>query len=170
MEILAAALGGVLALVGVVVGALVTLWIERRRTAGQIRVALFERRYDGYAAVVAPLSELQDWMVQVCGNLGPQVLTGGDLATFAKEGAPRTNRVTSAMQANSLALDKRGASGILGYLAMVEAIAVGRDALPTLEVLGERFGQAIAACHESLSIPVLAQETYREAARLTRRR
>ena len=165
-----AAITGLFTLGGLIVGSLVTLTIESRRTSGQLRVALFEKRYEGYEAVLTELSPVHDWMVQVCGNLGPKVLEGNELAEFAREAAIRTNRVTSAIQAHSLAIDRSGMEGVLAYLSLFKAAAEDGVPLPTIQELGERFGMAIDACHRSLSIPDLARATYREAERLRGRR
>jgi hypothetical protein len=135
-----------------------------------MRAYLFERRFEGYGAVIAEMSDLNDWMIQIAGNVAAGMWNPALQATFRDESAARVNRVTGVMQRHALAIDQSGAIGVLSYLGMVKAAAEGTEPMPSMEILGTRFGQAVDACHRALSIPELARETYRESARLGGRR
>jgi hypothetical protein len=164
------ALGGLYALAGVILGGLVAIAVEARRTSGQMRAYLFERRFEGYGAVIAELSDLNDWMIQIAGNVAAGAWNPGLQTNFRNESAARVNRVATVMQRHALAIDQSGAIGVLGYLGMVKAAGEGTQPMPSIDVLGTRFGQAVDACHRALSIPELARETYRQSARLGGRR
>ena len=165
MELQAAALAGLLTLAGAIVGALVTVAIESRRMSRELRVALFHRRFEGYAAVVSALSNLHDWMIQACAPRPLRPLTEAEAQQFHNESVQLVNAVASAVQTNALALDQGGMRGITSYLGLVKAVADREIAVPSGREIGERFGDSINACHQSLSIPHLARSTYRELSR-----
>lgn len=48
-------------------------------------------------------------------------------------------------------VDNLRATGVLSYLGMVKATGEGTEPMPTLEVVGTRYREAIVACHQALS-------------------
>ena len=160
------ALGGLFALAGVIVGGLVAIAVESRRTSGQLRAYVYERRFEGYAAIIAELSDLNEWMIQIAGMAAAGNWTAADQSVFRHDSAAKVNRVAAVMQRHALSIDQAGATGVLSYLGLVKAAAEGTEPMPSMDALGIRFGQAVDACHRALSIPELASETYREASRL----
>ena len=159
MELQAVAIGGLLALGGGLLSALVTLAIQRRQATSALRLHLFMKQVDAYSAVVRRIGELHLAVVKA---VAVATLVPHQRKSAFAELDPLWMATLKELNDQSFFMDRRGGTAALDFVDYVRKLSEGE--LPSAEEVGVVYGRAVDACHRALSIPNLAQQTYREAA------
>lgn len=154
------AIGGLLALGGGILSALVTLTMHRRQATGPLRLHLFEKQLEAHAAVVRQLGKVHLGTAAV---LATRQLTGANSERSRQAARELNDRGLEAMRVLDelgFYLDRSAGEAALRFIDTAHRVRDNGGL--TAEELGVAYGQAVATCQRVLSIPELANETFRE--------
>lgn len=152
----AVALGGLMALGGVIVTALVTLTVQRRQATAPLRVHLFEKQLEAHTAVIRQLGVLHHAVARL---MATRQVAGADPAEATRELNSVGITTMAVLDENTFFVDRTAGEAILAFVATCNRV---RDGEPiTIDQIGAAYGQAVATCQNVLTIPDLARETFR---------
>lgn len=151
-------LGGLMALAGVIVSGLVTLALQRRQATAPLRIHLFEKQLEAHTAVIRQLGKLH---LGVGRLLASRLVPGADVTGAARELNALGIETMAVLDEQTFYLDRTAGEAIIGFVALANQIRDGADV--SAEQVGVEYGRAVATCQAVLSIPELANATFREA-------